>query len=97
MSTVNNRRNFLKGTVALGATLSTTLSAQSVSGSKVQQGNSSQEYYEWRAYRTASAEKKATVSDYIKKALIPALERIGIDRIGVFTHKTISMTTRYIC
>ena len=100
MSKLNDRRNFLKGSVALGATLGTGMSTgvsaaqnkeqstECIPGSKVNHDNSAQEYYEWRAYRTANAEKKAIVSQYIEKALIPALDRIGIDRIGVFTHKS---------
>ncbi|NQY62915.1 MAG: NIPSNAP family protein [Alteromonadaceae bacterium] len=83
MAHLNERRNFLKSSVALGAALG----VQSVAGAKNPDSHSSQEYYEWRAYKTVSREKKAAVSHYLEKALIPALGRMGIDRIGVFTHK----------
>lgn len=44
-----------------------------------------QEYYELRIYRTPDAAKRQTVSDYVAQALLPALTRQGIDRVGVFT------------
>lgn len=44
-----------------------------------------QEYYELRAYRIESPEKKKLVSDYLENALLPALNRININRVGVFT------------
>ena len=43
------------------------------------------EYYELRVYRIDSLEKQEVVSRYLEAALIPALNRTGIDRIGVFT------------
>ena len=46
-----------------------------------------QEYYELRVYRIPSAAKQKIVSDYLEKALVPALNRMGIDRVGVFTLK----------
>ncbi len=44
-----------------------------------------QEYYELRVYRTVNAEKRNIVSDYLEHALVPALNRQAIDRVGVFT------------
>ena len=44
-----------------------------------------QEYYELRIYRTPDAAKRQAVSDYVEQALLPALARQGIDRVGVFT------------
>ncbi len=44
-----------------------------------------QEYYELRIYRTPDAAKRQIVSDYVEHALLPALTRQGIDRVGVFT------------
>ena len=43
------------------------------------------EYYELRVYRIDSLEKQEVVSRYLETALIPALNRMGIDRVGVFT------------
>ncbi|MBN1292882.1 MAG: NIPSNAP family protein, partial [Candidatus Latescibacteria bacterium] len=45
-----------------------------------------QEYYELRIYRTTDADKMKVLGDYLDKALIPALGRLGLDRIGVFTN-----------
>ena len=44
-----------------------------------------QEYYELRIYQAEDAERQAVVKDYLKNALMPALGRMGIDRVGVFT------------
>jgi hypothetical protein len=44
-----------------------------------------QEFYELRVYRCESADKRSVVGDYLQHALVPALARIGLDRIGVFT------------
>jgi hypothetical protein len=49
-------------------------------GSRVEQ-----EYYEFRVYRAGDADKKVMLDGYLERALIPALGRMGIDRIGVFT------------
>ena len=46
-----------------------------------------QEYYELRIYRIPSAEKQTVVSQYLEQALLPALNRMGIDRVGAFTVK----------
>ena len=43
------------------------------------------EYYELRVYRIDSLEKQEVVSRYLETALVPALNRLGIDRVGVFT------------
>lgn len=43
-----------------------------------------QEYYELRIYRNTDAAGQLWLGRYLEKALIPALGRMGIDRIGVF-------------
>ena len=43
------------------------------------------EYYELRVYRIDSLEKQEVVSRFLETALLPALKRMGIDRVGVFT------------
>ena len=42
------------------------------------------EYYEIRRYRLADEESRQTVLAYLENALVPALNRAGIDRVGVF-------------
>lgn len=73
------RREFLTGSIAAAVAVG--------AGSSVEASESKakQEYYEWRVYRNSSAEKQAIVSNYLEKALVPALNRMGIDRVGVFT------------
>lgn len=44
-----------------------------------------QEFYELRVYKIDSIDKQQLVSDYLEKALLPALGRLGLDRVGVFT------------
>lgn len=44
-----------------------------------------QEFYELRTYRIPSPEKKQIVERYLEKGLVPALNRFGLDRVGVFT------------
>ena len=48
-------------------------------------GENMQEYYELRVYRIDSLEKQELASRYLETALVPALNRMGIDRVGVFT------------
>ena len=45
-----------------------------------------QEYYELRIYRTTGINRKVMLEGYLEKALVPALSRMGLDRIGVFTN-----------
>ncbi|MFK7817256.1 MAG: NIPSNAP family protein [Planctomycetaceae bacterium] len=74
------RRGFLTNTLAAGAVVASPSLATAALGSS----NADREYYEWRTYRTANADKLAVVKNYIEKALVPALGRMGIDRIGGF-------------
>lgn len=46
-----------------------------------------QEYYEIRIYRINDYDKQQIAESYLEKALIPALNRQGLDRIGVFTNQ----------
>lgn len=71
------RRKFLAGSAAAAAALG----AAKAEGSAVRP---KQEFYELRIYRTTAA-KKGIVSTYLEKALLPALHRQKIDRVGVFT------------
>lgn len=44
----------------------------------------SREYYELRTYRFKNIEQQERVEAYLQKALLPALHRIGIKKVGVF-------------
>ncbi len=51
-------------------------------------GQVNQEYYELRIYRISDYDKQVTASAYLENALIPAFNRMGIDRVGVFTNQS---------
>ncbi len=42
-------------------------------------------YYELRTYTVKDSKQQSLVEDYLEKAAIPALNRLGIENIGVFT------------
>ena len=79
MKKMIDRRSFLAGSVAAAAAVTMTDSP-----AEAQDKTAAQEYYELRAYRIKSADKQKIIKDYFAKALIPALNRMGIDRVGAF-------------
>ncbi len=80
----SNRREFITGTLATASALA--LSQSSVLQA-AEKSATKQEYYELRIYRTVDAKKQKMVSNYIENGLVPALNRMGIDRVGVFTEQ----------
>jgi hypothetical protein len=79
MTSQLQRRDFITGTVAAAAAISvSTVDA-------ADSNKPTQEFYELRIYQTSDADKQAIVQKYVESALIPALNRAGIDRVGVFT------------
>lgn len=48
--------------------------------------SSEQEFYELRVYKANGAENQKIILKYIQAAYKPGLEKIGLDRIGVFTN-----------
>ena len=44
----------------------------------------SREYYELRTYRFTSTQQQERIEAYLQKALLPALHRIGVKKVGVF-------------
>jgi hypothetical protein len=73
-------RRFLTGLLA--ALAATAFALTSVNA---EESSTKQEYYELRAYRCPTAEKQQIVVDYVESALLPALNRQKIDRVGIFT------------
>ena len=73
-----NRRQFLTGMLTASITLGVSQTAEPAKTEKTQ------EYYELRVYRITDAENQKMVSDYLDKALLPALKRLGINHVGVF-------------
>ena len=52
------------------------------------------QYYELRAYTTASAAQQQRINDYWQRAAVPAYNRQGIKPIGVFTESADSATNK---
>lgn len=73
-----DRRQFLAGSVGAAVALGL---GQTTHAAAPQQ---KQELYELRTYRIANAANHKLVSNYLENALLPALKRQGIDRVGVF-------------
>jgi hypothetical protein len=83
MSKSINRRNFLTTSAALAVVAGT----KNIVRAEGDQSGKNQEYYELRVYKTKDVSKKKMVESYLEKVLIPALGRMSIDRIGVFTNR----------
>jgi hypothetical protein len=78
MNSQNSRRRFLAGLLA-------TLSTVTLGAAHAEDATPPQEYYEIRIYRCPTAEKQQAVVNYVETALLPALNRQKIDRVGIFT------------
>jgi hypothetical protein len=75
------RREFLRtSSLAGGAVLSSCTGAEALA-----QEASSREFYELRTYEMQTGNRKAVLHDYLEKACIPALNRLGSRPVGVFT------------
>lgn len=90
------RRDFLAGTIAAGTVAATS----SLSAASSTPAAADREFYEWRTYKTDNAAKMAVVANYLEKALLPALGKMGIDPIGGFqpvkdSDKSVSMLIPY--
>lgn len=70
------RRSFLKSSLAPLVATSTAVALPAVGGAR--------EYYELRTY-TLKPDRKARLDDYLGKAFIPALKRLGLGPVGVFS------------
>jgi hypothetical protein len=77
-----NRRNFLTASTGLLVVSG----ARKAIGAGYIDSEKNQEYYELRIYKANNANKKKMLDSYLEKALIPALGRMNIKRIGVFTN-----------
>lgn len=76
------RRSFLKKSITAVA-LAGVGPAQFASAAETK--TSGREYYELRAYRLQAASDHSLLDGYLEKAAIPALNRLGIKSVGVFT------------
>jgi hypothetical protein len=76
------RREFLKTSLvaSTGAALASSMHAASSKSA-----TAGREYYDLRAYRLKPGTPRAPLDRYLEKALLPALDRLGIKDVGVFT------------
>ena len=78
------RRSFVKSTLLSGAA-ATVLPAVSVAAEAISLPEKASEYYELRTYMLKNDTQQKLVEDYFQYAAIPALNRIGVKHVGVFT------------
>jgi hypothetical protein len=76
-----NRRHFLQNTVAASLGIAA-LEARATAATDT--AGQSREIYELRAYSLKVA-KKPLLDDYLSKAFIPAVKRLGLGPVGVFS------------
>jgi hypothetical protein len=74
------RRDFLAGSIAAAAALTTSDTSRVSAADPA----AKQEFYELRIYRNGDAAKQKVALNFVEGALCPALNRQGIDRIGIF-------------
>jgi hypothetical protein len=86
------RREFIKGSVA-----ASTLAAVGLEGINSRaadpKNEGQREYYELRAYHLKSGASRQLLDNYLEKAAIPALNRLGSKPIGVFVQAERAGTT----
>lgn len=78
------RRHFVKSALITGS-LAGLASSQSIASMKKK--NDQQEYYELRIYTLKNNAQQQLTENYFEQAFIPALNRMGISNIGVFTEQ----------
>jgi len=76
------RRVFVKTTIISGAAAAI---LPRIGFAQLKPSNMTQFYYELRTYTLKDANQQRLVEDYLEKAAIPALNRLGIKNVGVFT------------
>jgi NIPSNAP len=82
------RREFIKGSVAASSLAAVALESFTSAAKAAEHGEmGNQEYYELRAYRTKSGADRKALENYLEKAAIPAMNRIGCKPIGVFVQQ----------
>lgn len=77
------RRSFVKSTI-IGGAAATVLPA--LSNAKTMDNKTAEtEFYELRVYNLKDDAQQKLVENYLKNAALPALNRLGVKNIGVFT------------
>jgi hypothetical protein len=90
------RRSFVKASLVTGAA-ATIIPSVSMASSVNDQHKSESQLYELRTYTLKSGIQQKLVEDYLKNAAIPALNKLGIKSVGVFTElKPADQTKIYV-
>lgn len=76
------RRDFFKSSLAASALAA---APAALSKANAAEGAGGRELYEWRMYRIKRGADHALLDNYLEKALIPAVNRLGSKPVGVFT------------
>ena len=76
------RRQFLGSSLAASAMAATASSV--LAQEKETSGSSKREFYELRRYQLANGPQRKLTDDYFRDALVPALNRMQINPVGVF-------------
>ena len=79
---LQNRRDFLKISLAASATA---LAGGSAASAATAEAGPGRDYFELRTYRLKPGAPHALLDAYLEKALIPGLNARGIKAVGVFT------------
>jgi hypothetical protein len=74
------RRHFLQSSLPAATALALAGSGNALKG----QNSAVREYYELRQYKLENGPQNKLTQDYLEKALIPALNRMGMKSIGAF-------------
>jgi hypothetical protein len=77
------RREFIKGSVAASTIAAVGLDELKTSAAE-RNNRGPREYYELRAYRLKSGASRESLDNYLEKAAIPALNRLGCKPVGAF-------------
>jgi hypothetical protein len=82
------RREFITTSMAASALAGLGTAALTASAAeRAATGPGDREYYELRAYRLKGEANRGLLEAYIEKAAIPALNRLGVNRVGVFVQQ----------
>lgn len=75
------RRHFLTSALAASAAIA----SENVTAAQATSGAGNPEYYVLRRYHLTSGPQRKLTDSYLKDALVPALNRLGISPVGVFS------------
>lgn len=78
------RRSFVKSTLLTGAAASIIPAVSLAANNNIPPAMET-DYYELRTYTLKNEAQQKLVEDYLKDAAIPALNRAGVNNVGVFT------------